>query len=162
MLDKDITILFVDDEVSVLRSLKRYLIREPYIFLFAHNGVEALEMMKKQIVHIVVTDMKMPGMDGLELLKKIKTRYPDTMRLVLSGFSQVSSIVWAINSGEIYRYITKPVTPELLKQTLSDAVDFYLLKHDRKQLVDSLKERNHELSQAIEEKDSAQKKLGHA
>lgn len=162
MLNEDITILFIDDEKSILHSLERFLIHEPYHFLFALNGDQALEMMADQAVHIVVTDMKMPGMDGLELLKQVKHLYPDTVRLVLSGYSQVSSILFAINSGEIYKYITKPIDPERFRQTLNDAVDFFLLNQDRQDLVVSLKKTNHELSLAVAQKNAAQQKLGHA
>lgn len=162
MLNENITILFVDDEESVLHSLERFLIHEPYRFLYALNGNQALEIMADQAVHVVVTDMKMPGMDGLELLKQVKHLYPDTVRLVLSGYSQVSSIIFAINSGEIYKYITKPIEPEVFRQILNDAINFYLLNQDRQELVNSLKSRNHELSLAVAQKNAAQKKLGHA
>ncbi len=159
MPNDDITILFVDDEASVLHSLERYLIRERYHLLFAQSGPHALEIMTQQTVNIIVTDMKMPGMKGLELLKQVKKRYPDTVRLVLSGYSQISSIVQAINNGEIYRYITKPIEPVLFKQTLNDALDFYLMNQDRQDLIERLKQKNHELSQALKEKDAAQKKI---
>jgi len=162
MLNEDIVILFVDDEVSTLHALERYLLNEPFSLLFAQSGKQALEIMIKQSVHILVTDMKMPEMDGLELLKTVKIKFPATIRLVLSGYSRLSSIIPAINSGEIYRYITKPIEPEIFKKTLWNAVDFYLINQDKKKLLKHLKKRNQELSIAIKEKEDTQKELDYA
>lgn len=162
MRNEDIEILFVDDEVSILHALERYFLNEPYCLQFANSGKQALEIMKKQDIHILVTDMKMPEMDGLKLLKTVKNKSPDTIRLVLSGYSRLSSIIPAINSGEIYRYITKPIEPEIFKRTLKDAVDSYLINQDKKDLLKSLKKRNQELATAIKEKNETQKELDYA
>ncbi len=162
MRSDDLSILFVDDEASVLQSLKRFLIQEPYQFLFAQSGEEALEIMAGQPVCVIVTDMKMPGMDGLALLNRVKKSSPDTVRLVFSGYTQLSAIIPAINSGEIYRYITKPLEPDRFKQTLNDAVNFYLLNRDRHDLVKRLEKKNRELSRALKEKKAVQQKLGRA
>lgn len=156
---KEITVLFVDDEPSVLNSLKRFLIREPYQQRFAKSGAAALEMMAKEPVHVIVSDMKMPEMDGLSLLKRVKENYPETIRMVLSGFSHVENIIPAINTGEIYRYINKPLEPSSFKETLYSAIDFYLLNLDRKELVNKLRVRNHALEKALNEKKLAEKSL---
>ncbi len=162
MLNKDIVILFVDDEVSTLHALERYLLNESFCLMFAKSGKQALEIIKKQTVHILVTDMKMPEMDGLELLKIVRNEFPGIVRLVLSGYSRLSSIIPAINNGEIFRYITKPIDPEMFKKTLRDAVDFYLINQDKKDLLESLKNRNQALTLAVKEKEDAQKELDHA
>ncbi len=162
MRNEDIAILFVDDEVSTLHALERYLLNEPYCLQFAQSGKQALEIMEKLNIHVLVTDMKMPEMNGLELLKIVKSKFPGTIRLVLSGFSSLSSIIPAINSGEIYRYITKPIEPEIFKRTLRDAIDFFLMKQDKKELLKSLKKRNQELTLAIKEKEDTQKDLDDA
>jgi len=154
-----ITILFVDDEQSVLNSLERSLIKEPYKKKFALNGQDALDLMSKEPVHVVVSDMKMPGMDGLSLLKQVKKQFPETIRLVLSGFSEVDLIIPAINAGEIYRYISKPIEPFKFKATIKSAIDMYLLKLDRKQLVEKLKVKNKDLLSALTKKEQAEKAL---
>ena len=156
---KEITILFVDDEQSVLNSLKRCLIKEPYQKLFARSGQDALEAMAKVPVQVIVSDMKMPQMDGLALLEQVKKKYPETIRLVLSGFSEVEQIIPAINTGEIYRYISKPLEPLAFKTTLNSAIDFYLLKLDRKQLVKKLKIINQDLLKALNKKEKAEQAL---
>ncbi|HBG25501.1 MAG: hypothetical protein A2Y10_14550 [Planctomycetes bacterium GWF2_41_51] len=120
------TILFVDDDKLILSSLKRGLIDEPYHLLFAESGKEALSILEKNEVHVIVTDMRMPEMLGLELLKIVKEKYPNMVRIILSGYTQVGTLLTAINQGEIFRYITKPwKLEEEFKPTLRQAVEFY-------------------------------------
>ena len=102
-------VLFVDDEEHVLRSIERIIIREPYTSLFAIGPAKALEILAMQPVDVIVSDMKMPEMDGLSFLCRIKELYPQIVRLVLSGFSQVSQVVATVNRGEIFRFLTKPL-----------------------------------------------------
>lgn len=102
------TVLFVDDQEEILFLIKRMLKDEEYNKLFASSAREALKIMENNSVDVIVTDMIMPDMSGLELLEILKIKYPEVVRIVLSGYSQVSSILLAINSGDIYRFITKP------------------------------------------------------
>jgi DNA-binding NtrC family response regulator len=133
------TILFVDDEERILSSLKRGLMDEPYNLLFADSGKKALEILSKNQVHIVVTDMKMPEMDGLALLKIVKEKYPLIVRLVLSGYTQVNVLLTAINQGEIFKFITKPwQLDDELKGILVQAVDYYNLRAERDRLAKEL------------------------
>lgn len=148
---KDISILFVDDEKRILASLERNLQREPYNKFFAESASEALKILAYVPIHVVVSDLKMPGTDGLKFLKKVKDLYPDTVRVVLTGFIQVNQIVPCINTGEIYRYVTKPIEPREFKQTLLSAINYYLLQRDRQDLIERLEQRNRELEKALEE-----------
>ncbi len=102
------TVLFVDDDERVLASLKRLLRTEPYRALFAQSGQAALDLMERESIHVIVTDLGMPGIDGLELLKHVEQKYPESIRLVLSGLDDRASIIDAINRGNVYRYILKP------------------------------------------------------
>ncbi|MCK5681506.1 response regulator, partial [bacterium] len=106
--EKKHSVLFVDDEQRVLKSLKRGLIGEPFHALFALSGMEALEILAEQSVQVIVSDMKMPEMNGLELLQEVARRHPNIIRLVLSGYSHTSTVLAAVNEGRIFRYITKP------------------------------------------------------
>jgi len=135
---KDISVLFVDDERSVLSSLERFLISEPYQKLFAQSAETALDIFTNQNVHVVVSDMKMPNMDGLTFLREIKEKYPDTIRIVLSGFSEIAQIIPCINTGEVFRYVTKPIDPKEFKAILYDAIELYLMKRDKQDLVKRL------------------------
>ena len=135
---KNISVLFVDDERSVLSSLERFLISEPYQKLFVQSAEAGLKIFKNQRVHVVVSDMKMPKMDGLTFLREIKEKYPDTIRIVLSGFSEIAQIIPCINTGEVFRYITKPIEPEEFKTILCDAIELHLMKRDKQELVKRL------------------------
>jgi len=102
-------ILFVDDEHNILHAIRRHLIHAPYATLFAQSGKAALSLLAEQPVDIVVADLRMPEMDGITLLQRVREHYPDILRLVLSASVDRDLILDAINSGEVYRFIPKPI-----------------------------------------------------
>ncbi|QAA32940.1 response regulator [Clostridium manihotivorum] len=119
------SILFVDDQDEILLLLKRMFQEEDYNLYFANGGPQAIELLKHNSIDILVTDLRMPGMSGLEVLKIVKTQYPEIVRIVLSGFSQIPSIIEAINSGDIFKYITKPwKVDEDAKKIIKEASDY--------------------------------------
>ena len=120
------TVLFVDDEEKILRSLKRVFMDESFDRLYANSGQQALELLARHKVHVIVTDMRMPEMSGLDLLRIVKEKYPRIVRLVLSGYTQVTTLLTAINQGKIYKYITKPwETEDELKSAVYEAIGHY-------------------------------------
>ncbi len=126
------TVLFVDDEERVLSCLKGGLLDEPYKSLFAGSGKEALEILEQNEVQVIVTDMRMPEMGGLELLRAVKEEYPHIIRMVLSGYTQVTTLLTAINQGEIFRYITKPWDfEEEFKPAVREAIEYYDFQNQR-------------------------------
>lgn len=130
------TVLFVDDEEKVLTSVERALHDEPYNMLFAQSAKEVLEILQQQEVHVIVTDMRMPEMNGFELLQTIKKNYPHIIRMVLSGFTDVNTLLEAINQGEIFRFIPKPwKSNEELKTIILQAIEFYELQGEREMLI---------------------------
>ena len=138
-MDDTRTILFVDDEEKVLKSLQRGLLDEPYNCLFANSGQEALHILESNEVHVICTDMRMPEMNGLELLRIVKDKYPQIVRLVLSGYTQVGMLLTAINQGEIFKFITKPWRlEEEFKSIIKQAIDYYNLRAERDQLAAEL------------------------
>lgn len=102
------SILFVDDEMNILKAIKRGLIDTDYKCFFAISGVEALEIMEKNEIGVIVTDMRMPDMNGLELLKIVKGKYPKTVKVVLSGYAQLPQVIATINQVDIFKFILKP------------------------------------------------------
>lgn len=114
-------ILFVDDEPNILQGLKRMLRqqRHEWDMAFAEGGVQALELLAEQPYDAVVTDMRMPGMDGAQLLNEVKSRYPDIVRFVLSGHSGQELVMRSV--GPSHQYMAKPCEPELLKSSLAGA-----------------------------------------
>lgn len=141
------TLLFVDDEENVLRSLQRGLMDEPYNLLFADSGQKALEILEKNEVHVIVTDMRMPEMSGLDLLRIVKQKYPKIVRLVLSGYTQVTTLLTAINQGEIFKFITKPwKLEEDFKIVLQQAVEYYNLRDERDRLLQEVQKHKEQAS----------------
>jgi len=115
------TLLVVDDEENVLNSLRRLLRGEGYHVLTAAGGDEALELLASNEVGVVLSDERMPGMSGTELLRRVRTMYPSAVRIVLSGYADVTTITDAINKGEIWKYITTPWESEELLTVLREA-----------------------------------------
>jgi response regulator RpfG family c-di-GMP phosphodiesterase len=101
-------ILCVDDEPSILSSLRRLFRAQRYQVLTAESGAEALEILRSERIDLIISDMRMPEMDGAQLLEQVRVGWPDTIRLLLTGYADIKSILDAINRGEILRYITKP------------------------------------------------------
>ncbi len=153
------TILLVDDEAMVLNALQRLLLHnQEWEVLVAGSGAEALEIMARQPVALVMTDQRMPEMTGLELLRKIKEAYPDTVRMVLTGYAEMDVVVNAINQGEVYRFLTKPWKYKELLETVQAGLQHYREQTVRyseisKQLVRANLETVMALAEAIELKD---------
>jgi DNA-binding NtrC family response regulator len=102
-------VLFVDDEELILRSLERGLLDQSYDKFFAKSGKEALEILKRKKVHVIVTDLRMPEMSGLELLRIVKKEYPDIIGIVLTGYDPDAEVRNAVEQGEIFWLIPKPL-----------------------------------------------------
>jgi CheY-like chemotaxis protein len=102
------TVLFVDDDEMVLRSLERGLLDTSYNKLFTTSCKEAIEILQREEVHVIVTDMCMPEMTGLELLRTIRKEYPNIIGMVLSGYEQDTELQTAVEQGEIFKLIPKP------------------------------------------------------
>lgn len=113
------TILLVDDEEYILRVLQRVLGEEKrFEMITATNGQEALEKIRHQAIDLVISDQRMPGMTGIELLTQIKQMYPDSVRIILSGFTDIDVLIGAINEGEVCRFLSKPWDNEELKKII--------------------------------------------
>ncbi len=141
----DHTILFVDDEVNILKALQRLLRAEPLNVLCASRPQEALELLGKTPAQVVVTDQRMPEMTGVELLAAVRERHPDVVRMMLTGYTEMNVAVEAINRGEIYRLITKPWNDDELKATIRQAFDHSDLKREIKRLNQVTREQNFKL-----------------
>lgn len=141
-----IKILCVDDEQNVLNALKRLFLDEDYTILAANSGKEGLDIMQKEELQIIISDYRMPNMNGVEFLREAKKLQPDTVRIVLSGYADAGAIVSAINEGQIYKFIPKPWNDDELKVTIANAIERYNLYKQNKVLTEELKARNEELS----------------
>lgn len=136
-------LLFVDDEQNIIAALRRLMRREGYDISSANSGDEALELLKNsEPFDLIVSDFRMPGMTGTELLSEVHKRYPDTIRIILSGYSEATAILDAINEGAIYKYFTKPWNDEHLKLDIRRAVEQQRLKRDNAKLADEVARQN--------------------
>ncbi len=134
--ETQMTLLLVDDEPNILNALKRLLRREGYRILSAESAAQALDLLATHRVHVIISDQRMPIMTGTEFLRRVKDLYPDTVRLILSGYSELESLTDAINKGAIYRYISKPWDDERLKMEVTQAFRFYREHHPTSALND--------------------------
>ncbi len=138
-------VLLVDDEESILNSLRRLLRGQPYEVLLATSGAQALEIMALEPVDLVMSDARMPNMDGATLLAHIHQHYPDTLRILLTGYADLTTIVKAINEGQIDRYISKPWHDEELLLTLRQSLAYQHSERERLRLERETWHRNEEL-----------------
>ena len=116
------TILAVDDEPANLRMLERLFHRE-YRVLTASSGEEGLALLKGEEVSLIISDQRMPGMTGTEMLKESIRTNPDAVKIILTGYTDVEALIDAINCARVYRYVNKPWDPEKLKETVRAAIN---------------------------------------
>lgn len=141
------SILFVDDEESILKSLHRLFRKEGYTILTAQGGEEGLKLLKahEPPIAVIVSDQKMPNMSGSVFLEKAKAVSPDSIRILLTGYSDMGAIVSAVNRGEIHRYLTKPWNDDELIMHVRKAVEQYGLIEENKRLVKTIRKQNKQL-----------------
>jgi len=119
------TLLLVDDEANILNALTRALRQDGYRILTAICAEDALDILGREQVHVILSDQRMTGMTGTELLSKVKDMHPDTVRIVLSGFTDLDVVTEAINQGAIYKFLTKPWNDEELRLQIQHAFRSY-------------------------------------
>ncbi|GAB2693940.1 HD domain-containing phosphohydrolase [Aliiglaciecola aliphaticivorans] len=149
------TVLCVDDEVNILKSLKRLLYKQNYQLLLAESGAKALEVMAQNKIDLIISDMKMPGMSGAELLQKVAELTPDCHRILLTGYSDMESTIDAVNKGKIHRYLQKPWNNEEIIQTIEEGLEKVRLKNENNHLQKLVKKQNcllKKLNQNLEDK----------
>ena len=140
-------ILCVDDEQNVLRSLTRLFLDDPYEILTAPSGAEGLLILNQcGTVPVVISDYRMPGMNGVEFLSEVRKRWPETVRIVLSGYADTGAIVSAINEGQIYRFVAKPWNEDELRVNVANALEWYDLGRKNRELTEELRRKNDELT----------------
>ena len=117
-MDKKHTVLCVDDEKKILKSLERLLRREKYKLLTAQSGFEGLEVLREFKAHLIISDHKMPEMSGTEFLKRVRDKFPETIRIILSGSIGDQEIIKAVNERDVHQYFPKPWNDNDLKSEI--------------------------------------------
>ncbi len=129
-------LLVVDDEEEILKALKRQF-RRQYVVHTATSAEEGLKVMTENPIQVIISDQRMPGMQGAEFFGKVKTEFPDAMRLLLTGYADIQAVIAAINDGNIFRYVTKPWDPVELDTIVREAFERYdLIVQNRKLMLD--------------------------
>jgi response regulator RpfG family c-di-GMP phosphodiesterase len=139
------TLLLVDDEENITSALVRLLRQDGYRILRASSGDAGLELLRQNEVGVIISDQRMPGMTGVEFLSKVRDLYPDTVRIVLSGYTELNSVTDAINRGAIYKFFTKPWEDDLLRANVEEAFQRYDMKMENIRLTAELQKANEEL-----------------
>lgn len=147
-MSKKFTILYVDDEPQNLISFKATF-RRAYKIYTATSGKEGMEIMRTQNIHLIITDQRMPEMTGVQFLEKILPEYPEAIRMILTGFSDVEAIIDAINNGRVFRYITKPWNETELRMTIENARQLYNLQQNNKRLYSDLQHKVEEQERTL-------------
>ena len=132
------TLLLVDDEENITSALTRLLRREGYQILRANSGQQGLEILTQNQVGVIVSDQRMPEMTGTEFLSRVRELYPDTIRIVLSGYTELNSVTDAINRGNIYKFLTKPWDDDLLRENIEEAFRRYEMKIENARMAREL------------------------
>lgn len=143
--DRNPVVLIVDDEPNVIHALKRLLRKEPINVLSAQNGQEALSLMETHAVDILLTDHRMPQMSGIELLSAVKETYPDTLRMILTGYTDIDTIAECVNQGQIYKFFFKPWDDNQLILEIRQAIEHRKLLRANTILNETIRARNTEL-----------------
>ncbi len=152
-------ILYIDDDAENLRTFKR-LFRKEYDILLAESGEEGLRILQEHApIPIIITDQRMPEMTGIEFLDQSIQISPESIRMILTGFTDVQALIDAINTGRVYRYITKPWDEQELYVTLKRAIESYELKRRNLQLLEDLQRKHEELEQSYRQLQEAQEQV---
>ncbi|ABC30741.1 FOG: CheY-like receiver [Hahella chejuensis KCTC 2396] len=145
------TLAIIDDEENVLRAIQRILRKKPWKVLIFSDPYEAIDALKKEPVDLVISDYRMPEMNGVELLNSLKDVRPEALRILLSGQADIDGVTSAINDAEIYRFISKPWSDEDLLMTLENALEHNALVRENRRLLELVRKQEGALKKQLEE-----------
>ena len=150
-MDDKIRILYIDDEEHNLNAFKASF-RRMYDIFTAISPQEGKRILEENDIEIIITDQRMPLMTGVEFLESIIEEYPDPMRILLTGYTDIQAHIDAVNKGQIYRYMTKPWNEEELKMFVRQAYEVFSLRKENKVLTKSLIQANNQLEFMLRQK----------
>jgi signal transduction histidine kinase len=144
-------LLVIDDEVEITKSLFRQF-RKKYNVFVANSADEAMPILEKEDIQVVLSDQRMPGTTGIGFFRAIKNKYPDALKLILTGYSDIEAVITAINEGQVFRYLTKPWNPAELNMAIEEAFERFELIRNNKILLEKLKVANLTLEKKVLER----------
>ncbi len=151
MSDKKIDILYVDDEENNLISFKATF-RLKYNIMIAVSADAAMKILETKPVEIIITDQRMPNMTGIEFLEKVIEKYPDPIRILLTGYADMNAVIDAVNKGKIYHYLSKPWSEQELEETIKKAFEVYQANKEIKEMNSKLAVSNDQLEFLLRQK----------
>ncbi|WP_143310627.1 response regulator [Chitinophaga vietnamensis] len=146
-----IHILYIDDEIHNLNAFKASF-RRLYNVFTATSAEEAEKLLEDHEFHIIISDQRMPRMTGIEFFESILERYPEPIRMLLTGYADINAVVDAINKGQVYKYFSKPWNEEELKHNIDKAFEVYSLRKENKELTAKLLDVNEKLEFLVRQK----------
>ncbi len=144
-------VLYIDDEINNLNSFKAAFRRDFEIYV-AQSAKEGRKILDEHEIGVIVTDQRMPVMTGIEFLESILPIYPDTIRILLTGFSDMNAVMDAINRGQVYKYLVKPWQNDELRLYIQNALELYHLRRENKDLLSKLQQANAQLELLTKQK----------
>ncbi len=151
MSEEKLSVLYVDDEVNNLQSFKAAFRRDFQIYT-AESAKDGMKILSEVPIEVIITDQRMPEMTGVEFLESIIPHYPDPIRILLTGYSDIQAVIDAINKGQVYHYITKPWDEEQLRNIIKKSLEVYALRAENKELIKSLLRANEQLEFLLRQK----------
>ncbi|GIV32598.1 MAG: hypothetical protein KatS3mg031_0133 [Chitinophagales bacterium] len=151
MATEKISVLYVDDEVHNLMAFKASY-RKRYRVFTASSCKEGLQILEKENIPVILADQRMPKMSGVKFFEAVAQKYPDTMRILITGYSDIEAVIEAVNTAGIFRYLTKPWKEEDLTEAIEKAYEVYCETRKRKELIENLKRTNEQLEFMLREK----------
>ena len=146
-----INVLYVDDELNNINSF-RAAFRKDYNVFTALSGVGGLEILKQHIIHIIITDQRMPDMTGVEFLVEFLKEFPDPVRILLTGYTDINAVIDAVNKGHIYYYLNKPWDEQQLRIIIKNAYEIFRLREENRDLIEKLLSANNQLEFLLTQK----------
>jgi response regulator RpfG family c-di-GMP phosphodiesterase len=144
-------ILYVDDEVNNLVAFKANF-RIDYNIFTAETAEAGMKILRENKIHVIITDQRMPGQTGVEFLERAIKEFPEPIRILLTGYSDINVVIDAINKGQIFRYLMKPFNDVELKMILTNAIEVYTLREENKELMKKLLTANEQLEFMLRQK----------
>lgn len=151
-------LLIIDDELNILKALQRQF-RRNYTIYTANSAAEGYALMTQTPIHVIISDQRMPGMSGVEFFHQVRNEFPDAIRLLLTGYADIQSVIAAINDGNVFRYIAKPWNPEELDTIVREAFAKHDLIVENRRLVAQLQTANQVLEQRVQERTTDLRRL---
>lgn len=144
MEEQKIKVLYIDDEIDNLTSF-RATFRRNFEITTAESAADGLKVLETEIIHVILSDQRMPKMTGIEFFESIQTSFPDPIRILMTGYTDINAVIDAINRGQVYKYLTKPWVEDDVKIFVEKADEVYKLRKENMELTNQLLEVNKKL-----------------